>query len=207
MKKALYIIFIIGVLVISGLHVNMFIREYIATTVTEIESEKPKISNSDGSYLLLFNPGQSIAEESVNETKEQVSMLITVEYNLLNAKYFILDDYYTKMDYNFAENQDGVITQVNLYNELNNEKLTLEYDNVGEVYSEPQHSTVDAGEIPKANLISNATKDKKIALSKENAYVEIPEYFEVVKNDYLYVPVDFVQFTNISATGETVKEE
>ncbi len=203
MKKALYIIFIIAVTIIAGLHTEMFIREYKATTLSKSELETATINNADGSYLMLFNPSESVTGESnIADAKSQQSILITVPYNLRNARYIPLDGYYTKMDYNMKETQEGINTEVNLYNARKAEKLTLEYNNAGGVYSEPEISTVSESEIPISDLKISSNKEKKIALSKGESYVEIPEYFEITYGDYLYVPVDFVQFTNISNEPE-----
>ncbi len=203
MKKALYIVFIIAVLVIAGLHVQMFIREYKATTLAEGALETSTINNYDGSYLMLFNPGESVNGEITSQAAaNQKSILITVPYNLRGARYIPLDGYYTKMDYQLKETTDGIITEVNLYNGRKQEKLTLEYNNAGAIYSEPRISTVDESEIPSTDLSISANKEKKIALSKGTSYVEIPDYFEIQYEDYLYVPIDFVQFTNISNAAE-----
>ncbi len=200
MKKALYIIFIIGILIITTYHVQMFFTEYKATTLTESKLTAATIHNSDGSYLMLFNPGESTSEEKRQSTQQ--SILITAQYNLRDARYIVLDGYYTNLDYTIKESDEGSITEVNLYNNRKQEKMTLEYNNAGSLYGDPQINTVPAEEIPTTALTKSPNREKKIALSKGNSYVEIPEYFEIEYDNYLYVPVDFVQFTNISSDIE-----
>lgn len=202
MKKALYIIFIIATLVVGGFHVQMFIQSYTATTVTKSNLDTATIYNSDGSYLMLLNPGHSVSAENNEMSKNQKSILLTVPYNLKNARYIPLDGYYTKLDYGIEEYPNGIVTEINLYNSIKNEELTLEYNMGGASYSEPQTRKIDKSEIPDTKLTTNPNKDNKISLSKDNTYVEIPEYFEIVHENYSYVPFDFVQFTNISDSAE-----
>ncbi len=196
MKKALYIIFIIAVFVITLLHVKIFITNYRNTTITKSSFDTANIYNNDGSYLMLLNPQESVSNED-KAVKTQKSILITVPYNLEGARYIVLDGYYTKLDYNMKKYPDAIVTQINLYNSNKNEKLTLEY-NAGRKYEEPKTSKIDAKDIPDEEMVQSTSNDK-VSLSKNGSYVEVPEYFEVVEGGYSYQPVDFIQFTNISS--------
>ncbi len=196
MKRALYIIFIIAVFVITLFHMKMFITNYRDTKITKSEFETANIYNNDGSYLMLLNPRESVGNED-KAAKTQKSILITVPYDLKGARYIVLDGYYTKLDYQLKEYPDAVVTQINLYNSNKNEKLTLEY-NAGRKYEDPKTSKVDPDDIPKEKMVQS-TSNEKISLSKDGSYVEIPDYFEIVEGGYSYEPVDFIQFTNISS--------
>ncbi len=195
------------ILVIAGAFIQAreLIQQYSEQQVKRIEEFKhANIYNSNGSYMILYNPSE--VREKSNASKEgqqtnQKSILVTVPFDLKGARYFILDDYYTKIDYNLATVDGNTVTEINLYNPKRQEKITLKYSTTGKGLSSNdsmQPISIKEEEIPEETPIQMLSpNENKLSLSKGSSYVEIPNYFSVEEGDYSYRPVDFIQFTNI----------
>ncbi len=202
MKKSIYIIFMIFVMGAALLEAHSMIKDYNSQKIVKMEADNISIFNSNGSYLILYNPTSvKVQEGKDQETADQNSILVTVPFDLEGARYFILDDYYTKLDYRTTTLDGKNVTEVNLYNAKRQEKVTYDYNTTGQPLSnetQKEKLHVDMDEIPKGTTTSSINPtNNKVSLSKGTSYVEIPEYFKVEENNYTYTPVDFIQFTNL----------
>lgn len=204
MKKAIYIIFTVFTIAMALLLAMQFIRDYKDYTIKKLDTENQvvNISNSNGSYLILYNPKEYKEGVGATEENDPKSILVTVPFDLKGARYWLLNDFYTSLDYTLDTHEDGnPVTIINLYNATRKEKYTLKFSTTGKALESNKNAEselIDPSDIPDMKVEQTVSPDQsKVSLSKGPYYVEIPEYFKIEEGGYNYSPQDFIQFTDI----------